>query len=114
MKQLALGIMMYCQDYDETLPPMREAASWKKTVLPYVKSESLFRSPATGQPFQPNPHLAGRRLSQLGRPSSVVMLYSAVPEPDGTRLVARADGAVRAVRPEEWKILARAQRLPSQ
>jgi hypothetical protein len=114
MRQLALGVLMYCQDYDEALPPMRDAAALKKTVLPYVKSEGVFRSPATGQPFQPNPRLAGRRLRQLGQPSNVVMLYSLVPEPDGHRLVARLDGAVRAVTTEEWKKLARTQRLPDQ
>jgi len=113
MKQLATGIMMYCQDYDETLPPMRDAASLKKVMLPYVKSDSVLRSPATGRPFQPNPRLAGRRLAQLIRPSNVIMLYSAVPEPDGRRIVARADGAVRIVSTEEWKKLAQSQRLPS-
>ena len=40
------------------------------------------------------------------------MLYSAVPESDGRRIVARADGAVRSVSSEEWKKLERAQRLP--
>jgi hypothetical protein len=114
MKQLALGVLMYCQDYDETLPPMRDAASLKRTVLPYVKSESLFRSPTSGQPFLPNPHLAGRRLSQLGQPSGAVMLYSAAPGPDGRRVVARLDGTVRTVGAEEWKKLAHSQRLPGQ
>jgi hypothetical protein len=114
MRQLALGVLMYCQDYDEALPPMRDAAGLKMALLPYVKSDSIFRSPATGQPFQPNPRLAGRRLRQLGPPANVVMLYSSVPEPDGQRIVARVDGAVRAVSTEEWKKLARAQRLPDQ
>jgi hypothetical protein len=112
MKQLAAGIMMYCQDWDETLPAMRDAASLKQAIEPYVRNESAFRSPATGQAFQPNVHLSGRRLKQLPLPASVVMLYSAVPEPDGSRVVARADGAVRTVRPDEWKQLAESQRLP--
>ena len=114
MRMLALGITMYSQDWDETLPPMRDPASLKKALLPYVRTESAFLSPGTGQAFLPNARLAGRRVRQLGPPSGVVVLYSAVPEPDGTRVVARADGTVRIVRADEWKKLAESQRLPSQ
>lgn len=114
MRQLALAMTMYSQDWDETLPPMRDAASLKKAILPYVRNEGVFLSPATGKAFQPNSHLAGRRIKQLGSPAGVVLLYSAVPEPDGTHIIARADGTVRVVRADEWENLARAQRLPEQ
>jgi hypothetical protein len=112
MKQVATAMMMYMQDYDEVLPPMQDAERLKKVVMPYVKNEDVFKSPATGQPFQPNPRLSGRKLSSLGNPAGVVVLYSAAPEPDGTRLVVRADGQVRSVSAEEWPKLAAAQRLP--
>lgn len=112
MRQLATAMMMYAQDYDEVLPPMRDSGKLKEVLLPYVKTEEVFRSPATGQPFRSNPRLSGRKLSSLGNPASVVMLYSAAPEPDGTRLIARADGSVRAISAEEWPKVVVAQRLP--
>jgi hypothetical protein len=112
MKQLATGMMMYMQDYDEVLPPMPDAEKLKKVVLPYVKNEGVFKSPATRQAFRPNPRLSGRKLASLGNPAGVIMLYSAAPEPDGTRLVARADGSVRSVSADEWPKVAQAQRLP--
>lgn len=45
MKQIALGVMMYSQDYDETFPlgsyilgTMTAAVTWQDLVEPYVKS----------------------------------------------------------------------------
>jgi hypothetical protein len=111
LKQLALGMMVYAQDYDEVLPPMQDTAKLKKLLLPYVKSEAAFTSPATGQPFQANARLSRRSLATLD-PTGVVMLYSSVPEPDGTRLVARVDGSVKRIGPAEWTKLAPAQHLP--
>jgi hypothetical protein len=51
-------------------------------------------------------------LKQVGNPAAIVMLYSGVPEPDGGRLIARADGSVRTVSAEEWEKLVLVQRLP--
>jgi prepilin-type N-terminal cleavage/methylation domain-containing protein/prepilin-type processing-associated H-X9-DG protein len=63
-KQIALGIQMYIQDYDETLPPLMYAPpgidifaygdpqvtyTWPEMVQPYVKNWDLFRCPADGQ-----------------------------------------------------------------
>lgn len=48
LKQLGLGVMMYCQDYDETYPHMyveREDGSrvtyWRGAIFPYVKNGTL-------------------------------------------------------------------------
>jgi len=54
-KQIALGIMQYSQDYDETLVPRViripdgtywEALSWRRNIYPYVKSADVFRCPS--------------------------------------------------------------------
>ena len=53
LKQLALGILVYAQDYDETLP--RETTwqysglvwHWWDTVMPYVKNVQLYQCPST-------------------------------------------------------------------
>jgi hypothetical protein len=113
LEQAAAAVLAYTQQHDDRLPPMGDAASLEKAVLPFVKSIEVFKSPATGRAFLPNPNLSGRKLSSLPEPAGVVMLYSAVPEPDGTRVVARADGAVRTVGAEEWQKLAQAQKLPA-
>jgi hypothetical protein len=42
-KQIATGMMMYMQDYDERLPP---AAQWETGVMPYVKDPGVFSCPS--------------------------------------------------------------------
>jgi prepilin-type processing-associated H-X9-DG protein len=57
MKQMALGIMMYVQDYDETYPkanfwntstPFSEYYLWtsQRCVQPYIKNRDLYRCPS--------------------------------------------------------------------
>jgi len=57
VKQLGLGIMMYCQDYDETYPgyyppwpvipsPVGSGCSWWEGVYPYVKNYQLYVCPS--------------------------------------------------------------------
>ena len=51
-KQLGLGALQYCQDYDEKLPPGRDSSGgdtgtkWAQVIQPYVKSEQLFFCPS--------------------------------------------------------------------
>jgi prepilin-type processing-associated H-X9-DG protein len=50
VKQIGLGMMQYCQDYDETLPPKRmevngHAISWRAELSPYIKSPGVFKCP---------------------------------------------------------------------
>jgi prepilin-type N-terminal cleavage/methylation domain-containing protein/prepilin-type processing-associated H-X9-DG protein len=58
VKQMALAIMMYCQDYDERYPMTNEwnypAAytygypyNWVALIIPYVKNTQLFVCPST-------------------------------------------------------------------
>jgi prepilin-type N-terminal cleavage/methylation domain-containing protein/prepilin-type processing-associated H-X9-DG protein len=48
-KQLALGVYMYAQDYDETLPVAGYNAQcrgrWQWQIFPYVKNEQIFTCP---------------------------------------------------------------------
>jgi prepilin-type processing-associated H-X9-DG protein len=55
LKQIALGIFMYKQDYDETLPRTRSGYSeispsnpyaWADMMQPYLKSTQLFQCPS--------------------------------------------------------------------
>jgi prepilin-type N-terminal cleavage/methylation domain-containing protein/prepilin-type processing-associated H-X9-DG protein len=52
IKQLSLGVMQYCQDYDERLPYARygydgaEHITWKRVIMPYVKNWNIFECPS--------------------------------------------------------------------
>lgn len=49
-KQLGLGIVQYCQDYDEQMPERQntgtEAGDWEVTTYPYVKSYQVYACPS--------------------------------------------------------------------
>jgi len=59
VKQIGLGVMMYCQDYDETYPltntwnypaacvPVTLTYAWREAIMPYVKNGQLFVCPST-------------------------------------------------------------------
>jgi prepilin-type N-terminal cleavage/methylation domain-containing protein/prepilin-type processing-associated H-X9-DG protein len=52
IKQIALGRMMYVQDYDETFPENRFYApdgsyvTWRTTITPYLKNEQIWKCPS--------------------------------------------------------------------
>ncbi len=56
LKQIALGMMMYAQDYGERCPP---ADKWTGQLDPYLRNSQIFRCPsvAMGQPTAPGPPL---------------------------------------------------------
>ncbi len=48
-KQIGLGIMQYCQDYDETMPmyaPTTYAYNWERAVEPYLKNSGILKCPS--------------------------------------------------------------------
>ncbi len=66
LKQIALGIMQYTQDYDETFPravtvPTTAAANtgfpygWADAIQPYLKSTQIFQCPSEAEPPSSNP-----------------------------------------------------------
>jgi prepilin-type N-terminal cleavage/methylation domain-containing protein/prepilin-type processing-associated H-X9-DG protein len=52
-KQIALGVQMYNQDYDELLPVVGDNAQcrgrWQFQIFPYVKNEQIFTCPNIAQ-----------------------------------------------------------------
>jgi prepilin-type processing-associated H-X9-DG protein len=48
LKQIALGMQQYVQDYDEKFPP---AKRWCDVLYPYIKSDEVFHCPATNHNY---------------------------------------------------------------
>jgi len=76
LKQIALGIIQYTQDNDEHLP---DADKWVDEIMPYVKSEAIFRDPSApaGEKWSYafNRTLSRAPVAQLDSPASTVMLF---------------------------------------
>jgi prepilin-type N-terminal cleavage/methylation domain-containing protein/prepilin-type processing-associated H-X9-DG protein len=69
-KQIALGLLMYAQDYDEAFPGFYQKATtadwplliWIDAIMPYVKNDQLFRCPSgNDSSIDPGTHYAGTK-----------------------------------------------------
>lgn len=59
LKQIALGMFMYSQDYDDKFPPAisgDETVGWANALQPYLKSYQIFQCPVEPNPGQIDPH----------------------------------------------------------
>ncbi|HOS92726.1 MAG TPA: hypothetical protein PLQ54_05395, partial [Armatimonadota bacterium] len=97
-KQIGLGIMMYAQDHDQTLP----TEDWVEELMPYIKNEQLLRCPAAGDAMPAygfNEKLLGLTLADIAKPAETVLVFEKDPA-DGTnvggpeQLAARHEGSV--------------------
>src|SRR5579884_34938 len=102
LKQIDLALLMYVQDYDEVLPPMKDPNSVKQRLRPYAKSETLFINPITHQPYQVNRILSSHKLKDISDPAAMVVFYEDSPAPDNTRGVAFMDGHARRIPESQW------------
>jgi prepilin-type processing-associated H-X9-DG protein len=101
MRQLALAMMQYAQDWDEKLPP---ANRWRDAIKAYVKNDGVFRCPSDPDKTHPcsyamNRRLSGQPLSRFKNPESIVLLFESTdttenPNSFGEGLVLRHNGKV--------------------
>jgi len=118
LKQIALAVMMYTQDYDEKIPPMVAArsiddiqpggnATSQTTVqtrlYPYVKSKEIFLQPETHRPYLPNYKISRKDLAQIASPSTAFLFYEDAPSSDGKRAVAYLDAHVARIEEDEFQ-----------
>ncbi|MDF2439642.1 MAG: hypothetical protein JWN98_626 [Abditibacteriota bacterium] len=94
LKQLGTALMMYAQDYDEFLPPMKNAAHVQQLLSPYLENESAFINPHTKKAFGIYLSLSGRSLEAVYKESyqkkqGVIAFYEATPRTHGARFVLR-------------------------
>ena len=94
VSKLTTSTLLYVQDYDEYLPPMKTSASFETATLPYVKGLRYFRCPATGLHYVPNAALSQTSLSLYPDPASVQVLQDAKPHADGLSTYSYLDGHV--------------------
>jgi prepilin-type processing-associated H-X9-DG protein len=87
-KQIGVALMMYTQDYDETLPVANEG--FMDQVSPYLADRDLFNNPATGAPGFVYTH-SGGLLSAIMNPGEFSIGYLIGP---GGRAILFADGHV--------------------
>lgn len=100
-KQIGLGLLMYCQDYDEIFP--RRKASYKDLIFPYIKSDKVFTCPLDTPgtlSYRINPNLQGATLASIVAPAQTVLLYEGKGDRpdfrhDGRAVIIFADGHAR-------------------
>ncbi|MES2463265.1 MAG: hypothetical protein V4671_22005 [Armatimonadota bacterium] len=98
LRQIAIAMMMYVQDNDQTFPQMQSAAQVQNRLRPYLKNMPSFSCPVTRQPYQPVKALSGKPLASIKYPATTPMLSEAKAHPDGTKHTAYAEGHVKSVR----------------
>lgn len=76
LKQLSAALLMYAQDFDETLPPARRWGDSAVDYLPDTPGEIVFRCPSsdTSYGFAFNRALDQIPLVRIGTPESMVLL----------------------------------------
>lgn len=77
VKQIGLGLMMYCQDYDEVMPPQQ---AWRDGVFPYIKNESVFRCPTSPEgatSYAYNAQADRVKMGDVPNPADAVLVFEA-------------------------------------
>lgn len=93
-KQIALGAMMYAQDYDEHTVPLYDytpgQTNWSYNLLPYIKNTQVFNCPSEtnginygGTPADGNVDSGYNAMLGLGQPSNGVAL-AVIAQPSAT------------------------------
>jgi prepilin-type processing-associated H-X9-DG protein len=106
-KQIATGLMMYVQDYDQVFVP--NAAKYAEAIMPYMKNRAALTSPLDPPgtvSYKFNPQLAGKSMAAVKNPANMVMLFEGeYKKPlfryEGRAVIGFADGHVKLVTPQE-------------
>ena len=80
MKQLLLGLLMYCEQGNPLRP------TWVEDISPYVRNDPLFRCPSRQElkvGFALNQALLGLTLADIARPAETVLLFESNVGGDG-------------------------------
>jgi peroxiredoxin len=111
LRQLGIALQQYISDHDEMLPPMNDAETAKKAMLPYVKNDSIFVD-ADGKPLQPNGILSKKKKAHITNPSAMVAFYEGAKAANGTRCLVFLDGRVKRIQEREWPKVVKDSKIP--
>ncbi len=111
LRQIGDAVMMYAQDSDEVLPPMKSYAKFKEALKPYIKNEKAFINPVSQTPYVLNEILSQHKLAHLLKPVEMAVIYEAEPAPDGTRGVLFLDGHVLRADDAEWALIKKRSKI---
>jgi len=112
LKQMALAVVMYAQDYDEVLPPLKTLGEAEEALSPYVRDESIFAQPDTDVPYKTNPVLSGKKMAHITNAADMILFYEAKPADDGTRGAAFLDGHAKRLTADEWERYKKISKIP--
>jgi prepilin-type processing-associated H-X9-DG protein len=106
-----MGLMMFAQDWDEVFK--LKAATYDKSVFPYVKNTAIFKCPSdeSGKvSYSFNAALAGVNLSRVKLPAQTVLIYEGINgklnfRHAGKAMVGFADGHCKLLTAAEAKKL---------
>lgn len=120
VKQMAIGLIMYAQDYDDQLPA---AAEWMDATLPYGKDDAVYHCPSVSRGnasiygYACSNRLSRKKLIDVAAPAWTPTLYdsnnldrnacdpfaksSNPPRHDGRNNVGFLDGHAKPLTPQE-------------
>ena len=110
-KEIALGTLMYVQDYDEVLP--RSAAGYNRLIAPYVKNDDMFRCAQDAKgtiSYSMNVNLQNRSFADVENPARTVLFYEGKNgvvnyRHEGRAAIATVDGHAKLMTETEVKAL---------
>jgi hypothetical protein len=125
LKQVALALLQYVQDYDEKLPPMRAARSATELttrnaynvtsttpvqiiLYPYARTVQIFLHPKTGRPYLPNYKISRRALAGIEEPAATIAFFEDAPDAENMRNIMFLDGHIKAFSEAEFQKLRQA------
>ena len=80
--RLRLGLLQYAQHHQGNLPPMQNAATAHRALMPYVNHVSPFYNITTGRPLIPNAALSNRNYRSITNGKTLISFYDPAP-PEG-------------------------------
>ena len=111
LKQIFLSIEQYIYDYDEKLPPLKDLATARKAIDPYLNNKSAWMDDLKIQ-LHPNALLSEKPLAHLKPYASSMILFYSDADANGERWVLRLDGQARQISGAQWPQLKKAARIP--
>lgn len=117
VKQISMGVMMYSNEHNDTLP---DAAKWVESISLYLPDKKLFHCPSVESDwicYAMNNNLDKVSIGKINNPPDTVMIFESIREVDnpnggigllplpgrhdGTNNIGFADGHVMSVRDED-------------